>query len=91
MARPAAWRQEWRTVGRRKALQCSKFMALVLSLFSHYVLFDQKPQATGALSGRVGHGFGGSMRAIKSKAKVLAASLNIDGMRLATHRGVVAD
>jgi hypothetical protein len=39
------------------ALQCSKFKALVLSLFSHYLLFDQKSgvyeaHASGALSGR---------------------------------------
>jgi hypothetical protein len=44
---------------RRSALQCSKFKALVLSLFSHYVFFDRKsevykPHASGALCGRAG-------------------------------------
>jgi hypothetical protein len=42
MACRAVRRQEWRTFHWRRAPQCSKFKALVVSLFWHYVLFDRK-------------------------------------------------
>jgi hypothetical protein len=58
MARCAIRRQEWWTLGRLKAPHCSKLKALVLNLFSHYVLFDRKSEVydvrgSGALSGQV--------------------------------------
>jgi hypothetical protein len=57
MARRAIRRQEWRTFRRPQAPQCSKLKALVLNLFSHYLLFDRKSEVydvhgSGALSGR---------------------------------------
>ena len=80
-----------------EALQCSKFKALVLSLFSHYVLFDRKSELYEdpcfRRVERRGRGcdFGRRARAIKGKARAFAASWNMDGTRFAVHREVVAD
>jgi hypothetical protein len=41
---PHAWRQERRSANRHLSLQCSKYPALVLSMFSHYLLFDPVKQ-----------------------------------------------
>ena len=78
------------------APQCSKLKALVHNLFSHYLLFEQKSEVydvhgSGALGGSASVIFEGRRRMAKSKARVLAAGWNADGMRFALHGEDVAD